>query len=125
MAMPRQAGKVAIVNIEKPVMINKLRVFVNPPTVHVGSLAAQTVIDEVKINNNTGGDIRVWFPQGAKIFDVRSVSDWNSPFLIPKDQDRILRVKADPEEGEFNYNVYCDAIGDYAQGNSEPHVGCP
>jgi hypothetical protein len=122
---PRQAGKMVIVDIGKPVMINKMRVFVNPPTAHVGSTALQSVIDEVKIVNRTGEDIRVWFPQGAKIFDARSVSDWNAPFLVPKDQDRILRVKLEPEEGDYNYNVYCDAIGDYAQGNSEPHVACP
>jgi hypothetical protein len=64
-------------------------------------------------------------PHGAKIFDERSVSDWSVPFLVPKDSNRTLYVKRNPQEGKYEYHVYCEAIEDYAEGNSPPVAACP
>jgi hypothetical protein len=112
-----------IVEFGKPVTINKPRIFANPPLVHIGSGPMQ--IQEVAIVNNSGGDIRVWMPLGAKVFDDRSVSDFSVPFLVPQATDRTLYVKNNPQEGKYEYHVYCEVIEDYAEGNSPPVMNCP
>jgi hypothetical protein len=123
--IPLESGGLASVSVEigKPVTINKARIFVNPPMVRIGSGATQ--IAQVTLVNNSGGDIRVWLPHGAKLFDDRSVADWSVPFLIPKDTDRTLYVKPNPQEGKYDYHIYCEAIEDYAEGNSPPILSCP
>lgn len=105
--LPELSGAPLAVTVEigKPVTINKERIFVNPPMVRIDSGASQ--IEQVILMNNSCGDIRVWFPHGAKLFDDRSVSDWSVPFLIPKGTDRTLYVQPNPREGKFEYNVYC------------------
>ncbi len=113
----------AVVEFGKPVTINKPRIFANPPLVHIGSGLAQ--IQEVSISNISGGDIRVWIPLGAKIFNDRSVSDFSVPFLVPNGTNRSLYVKSNPEEGKYDYHVYCEVIEDYAEGNSPPALACP
>jgi hypothetical protein len=34
-------------------------------------------------------------------------------------------VKDPQGEFEYDYHVFCDAIQNYADGNSPPHVSCP
>jgi hypothetical protein len=112
-----------VVEFGKPVTINKPRIFANPPLVRIGS--GSTQIQEVTIGNSSGGDIRVWMPLGAKLFDDRSVSDFSVPFLVPTGTSRTLYVKSNPQEGKYEYHVYCEVIEDYAEGNSPPHITCP
>lgn len=115
---------VLTVEIGKPIVIERARVFVNPPTVHVGTGAAQ--IREVQLLNKTGADVQVWFPHGAKLFDERtSVRSFAEPFLIAVGASRSLYVKEVPQEGQYSYHVYCEAIEDYAEGNSPPIASCP
>jgi hypothetical protein len=102
------------------------RVKVEPPTYHIGNGDSPRVI---RFDNQTGDSVRVWLPNADKYLSHRRHgSDFSKPFEVPIGGVLELTVKANPElpeEGEYQYHVYCEAINGFAEGNSPPVLHCP
>lgn len=108
--------------VEAPRFIDRERIFVNPPTIHIGSGSSQ--LKEIRFINHTGKKILVWLPNGHHYLDKKP-EYLAKPILIEADKAVPLPVKPSPESGHYPYHIYCERIEDCAEGHSEPHVSCP
>lgn len=115
------------VNIAIQRMGNHPRAFAVPPLRSIGSSKSITW------RNGTGAKARFWFPNGDQVFDLPSiapgviVTTLADPIDIPAGGSLILPVKTKtrPTDGTYHYHVYCEAVKDCAQGNSEPVITHP
>jgi hypothetical protein len=110
------------VMLGKPIEIDTPRVFVNPPISHLCGANPPQII---RWDNQTGGPVMIWLPNGDKLLDPPSGGDFSKPFLIPPKGELVLSVKENPKKARIQYHVYCEVIGDYAEGNSPPVLSCP
>jgi hypothetical protein len=108
------------VNVVKQNIGGQDRAFVVPPGIHIGIGASK--VPSIQLTNSTGAPVRVWFPNGGQLFDAPL--DFSNPLDVPAG-GLTLHVKSSPNPGDYHYHVYCEAVKDCAQGNSEPKVGCP
>jgi hypothetical protein len=116
------APKPIEVSIHTFLIGNEDRAFVLPPYFHVGKGA--TKVPSVQWENQTKKDVKLWFPNGWKLFKG-DPSSFENPFTIRKDQKLTLYVNDGLTDGEYEYHVYCDETEDSAKGNSEPWGGRP
>ena len=112
----------------QPLSIDTLRVFVNPPEVCIGE--GSTKLLTVQWINNTSEVAWLWMPNGDQYFKKPSEHDFSTPFRIkpepvPKEDRLTFAVKDEPKKVRSQYQVYCEAIKGYAEGNSPPVVDCP
>src|SRR5580700_6858626 len=110
---------VEVIIVQKPLKIEKDRVFVNPPMARIGSGASK--LGSIRFVNETDDIIRLWLPNAHHYLDMKP-EDLASPFVLEKGGQKDFNVKVSPEPGHYPYHVYCDAIGNGAEGHSEPHV---
>jgi hypothetical protein len=110
------------VTLPEPIVIDRPRIFVNPPTVHIGSghLRAKTI----EWVNQTGKDVLIWLPNGYRYL-IGEPEDFLKPFTVHNGKELTRKVREDYQDGYYHYNVFCEAINAYAEGNSEPGVSCP
>ncbi len=135
--MPHSAVKRAL---EKPEPVRKVlltkpydiegrkRVFVIPPTVHLDD---ENPPKTIKFVNQTGGPVTIWLPNGDYFLkshedpETHKVHKFIIPFDVSTKGELLFDVKEKLPEGCYEYNVYCEVIKDYAQGNSSPNMSCP
>lgn len=101
---------------------NKMKVFVIPGTVH---LAYPVQAKSVQWRNNTGGTVRIWLANLRDVLVPLHGEDLSQPIDIADGDDLVVGVRDTNAVFLKDYPVYCDAIGDYGDGDSSPHVGCP
>ncbi len=98
------------------------RAFVVPPHINIGQ--GPTQVPSVRWTNRTDAPARLWFPNGDELFDPPPAGFAN-PIGIPAGGELILNVRKGPNPDTYHYHIYCEAVWDCAQGNSEPDVSCP
>jgi len=99
------------------------RVVVEPAHYHIGNGDSPRTI---RFENHTEEPVKVWIPNADRFLDGKG-RDFSVPMNVPA-QGLELSVKCDPvkpEEGKYQYHVYCEAIRDFAEGNSPPEIHCP
>jgi hypothetical protein len=110
------------------------RAFVVPGRISTGK--GETKVPSISWKNHTKGVVRVWFPFGGRVFEgqhkvgkeVKTVDESYfvaNTFDIPSEGTLTLFVKDEAGDGTYHYHVYCEAIHESAQGNSEPEVVVP
>ena len=120
---PPGTGPVQPIIFQEPHQVDRKRVFVNPPIFHIGKGKSPKPI---RLENKTGGPVKIWLPNAEKYLNRRRPgTDFSKPIRIAKGKHLDLMVKADPEEGYYQYHVYCEVIKDFAEGNSPPVMHCP
>jgi hypothetical protein len=135
--MPTPATKRAL---EKPGPVQKVlftkpydiegreRVFVIPATVHLDYENPPKTIEFV---NHTGGPVTIWLPAGGHFLklhedpETHKIQEFTKPFDVPTKGELVFDVKEKLPKGCYEYNVYCEVIKNYAQGNSSPTLSCP
>jgi hypothetical protein len=108
--------------LRSPIVIDRPRVFVDPPTIHIGY--GDSKLKVIEWVNQTGGDVLIWLPNGHNYLNGEP-EDFLAPFTVSKGGRLAREVRGDCKDGDYEYNVYCKAIGGYAEGNSPPIVHCP
>ena len=117
--MPTPANQVTL---PPPIVIDRPRIFANPPTIHIGSTASR--LKTIQWVNQTGDDVLVWLPNGY-LFLIGKPEDFLAPIKVSNGGKLAREVRGDCEDGYYYYNVFCKAIYGYAEGNSSPGVDCP
>jgi hypothetical protein len=138
--MPNPAVKHAL---EKPESVKKViltksydiagrkRVFVIPSTVHLGGENPPEAIEWV---NETGGTVWIWLPTVDHYLSLHPHKDKGENVVKPIrvldgeiSRPFVVKDRKDLTQAEFyyHYDVYCESIHDYAQGDSDPGVGYP
>ena len=129
--MPTLGTKTAREGPIKPIIFRKpkeadRRVLVDPAVCHLGNGDSPRTI---RFDNQTGDSVKIWLPNADKYLSrQRHGSDFSKPIEIPLGGVLELTVKEKPEkpeEGHYQYHVYCKAIDDFAEGNSPPVMHCP
>jgi hypothetical protein len=129
--MPSLGTKTAREGPNKPIIFRKpkdadRRVLVDPPIYHIGNGDSPRTI---RFDNQTGDFVRIWLPNAEKyISRQRHGGDFSKPFEVPIGCVLELTIKEKPEkpeEGQYQYHVYCEAIKGFAEGNSPPVMNCP
>jgi hypothetical protein len=122
-------GPMQKVLLTKPYDIEgRKRVFVIPATVHLDYENPPKTIEFV---NQTGGPVTIWLPNGDHFLkphedpETHKVHKFITPFDVSTKGELLLDVKEKLPKGSYEYNVYCEVIKDYAQGNSSPVMSCP
>jgi hypothetical protein len=106
----------------------KERVFVIPPTVHLDYENPPKTIEFV---NQTGGPVTIWLAAAGHFLKLRKdpethvIQEFIKPFDVSTKVPLVFDVKEKLPKGCYEYNVYCEEIKDYAQGNSSPNISCP
>ncbi len=108
--------------LHKPHEIDRPRVFVNPPIIHIGNGDAPKII---RWDNQTGGPVKFWLADADDYFVCPPGKDFSTPFDVDTDKALELEVKRHPKKGHFPYHIFCQEINGYAEGNSSPNVTCP
>ena len=121
MAAPYAPAPIRI-SIRTYLIGNEDRAFVVPASFHVGKGA--TKVPSVQWENQTTKDVKLWFPNGWKLF-TGDAGSFENPVTIRKGQTHILYVNDDLTDCELEYHVYCVETEDSAHGNSEPWGGRP
>jgi hypothetical protein len=103
------------------------RAFVVPSTIHLGGENSPKAIEWV---NESGGPVEIWLPALSGYLSSPTGANFSEPFVLENGKTSapfLVKDKVEWEKAEFfyHYNVYCKSIGDYAQGDSEPGMGCP
>ncbi len=101
----------------------KQRVFVVPPTVHLGG---KNPAKSIRWVNETGDLVKIWLTSPRDL--LKSSEDLSKPIEIPRNGELVVAVNDGLEElGEcsHHYHVYCEAVKNYAEGNSPPNMSCP
>jgi hypothetical protein len=123
--------------VEVDIIVEKIgheRAFVVPGRISTGK--GETKVSSISWKNCTEGVVRVWFPFGDRVFERRHEVDEEvktvnetyfvaNTFDIPSEGTLTLFVKDEADDGTYHYHVYCEAIHESAQGNSEPEVEVP
>ena len=110
------------VTLPPAIVIDKERIFANPPTLHIGSQDSR--LKTIQWVNQTGDDVFIWLPNGY-LFLIGEPTDFLTPIKVSNGGKLAREVKEDCEDGYYYYNVFCKAIDGYAEGNSSPGVSCP
>jgi hypothetical protein len=128
---PEHALKAGVeqVFITKPIeILDERRVFVIPAKVHIGGKDSP---QEILWVNQTGGTVTIWLPNAGHYLnqfkdpETQKVHEFITPFSVPPKGELLVTVKETPPYGYYEYNVFCEVIQDYAQGDSAPGVICP
>lgn len=96
------------------------RIFVIPPTIHLGGPEPPKTIRWI---NKTGKPVHIWLAGGQKF--LKSTEDLSQPIRVAPDKELVVGVKDCKGEWQRDYHVLCDAIGNFADGNSPPTWSCP
>jgi hypothetical protein len=114
-AAVRTAGPKGTINIPKKDINNKIKI----NKFAIGGNASAEFI------NQTGGNVRVWIPKGDKLFvPPAGVQNFDESIDVPP-SGLTLSILANAIDGIYHYSAYCDAIKDFAEGNSAPEISCP
>ena len=118
------AGSVERVILQKPYEIDRRRVFVKPPIVHIGNGDSPKTI---RLDNQTGGLVKIWLPNADAYLNPQPGTDFSKPMEVDDGGklDLFVKVNPKPKEGHYQYHVYCEVIKDFAEGNSPPVLHCP
>jgi hypothetical protein len=110
--------------LRSPIVIGSPRVFVDPPTIHIGSGDAK--LKTIQWVNQTGSDVLIWLPN-AYNYLVGTPEDFLAPKPIIAGGILPIAVRQDCVDGDYDYHVFCKAIkgNGYAEGNSPPVAACP
>jgi hypothetical protein len=128
---PEPVKPVKKVILTKPYEIaGRERVFVIPATVH---LRGENPPKTIEWENQTGGLVKIWLPNADAYLNHGNGRDFSQPIDVADGKSIHFTVKdrfkdeVDWKEVEFyyHYNVYCESIKNYAQGDSEPGMSCP
>ena len=130
---PRYASEIPKqVVLRSPIVIDRPRVFVDPPSIHIGY--GDLKLKAIEWVNQTGGDVLIWIPNGYNYLNGKP-EDFLAPFTVSDGRSLTREVRGDCKDGDYEYNVYCKAmggkdvsgkaIGGYAEGNSPPSAHCP
>ena len=109
-------------------ILDTRRVFVIPAKVHIGG---EDSPKEILWVNQTGGPVTIWLPNAGKYLNeykdpqTQEVHPFIAPIPVAKDGVLNVSVKEEPPKGYYEYNIYCEVIQDYAQGESSPGCICP
>jgi hypothetical protein len=109
-------------------IVGRKRIFVLPAIVHLGGENPPKTIEWV---NQTGGPVTIWLPNADHYLkpyedpETHKVHDFIKPFPVATKGELRLTVKDHPPKCYYEYNVYCEVIENYAQGNSAPVMSCP
>lgn len=114
--MPKQ------IVLRSPIKIDRLRVFVDPPSIHIHSGGSD--LKAIEWVNQTGGDVLIWLPNGHNYL-IGKPEDFLAPLPLSNGGVLTREVRRDYKDGDYEYNVYCKVIDGYAEGNSPPVVHCP
>lgn len=116
--------KVIRVTILEPHLIDRERIFVNPPAIHIGYGDSPTTI---RWENQTGDLVKIWLPNADDYLKRPSGEDFSKPFDVTPEKPLVLTVKEDPKpkKNTYQYHIYCAKINGFAEGNSSPVVHCP
>jgi hypothetical protein len=80
----------------------------------------------VQFFNQTEGNVTVWIPNGGLLFyPPDGVSSNDIRLGIPANTGHTLNVLSKHEDGDYRYSAFCEAIHDFAEGNSAPIISCP
>jgi hypothetical protein len=116
---------VRTVKLSKPEFVGgRDRIFVVPGTVHLGgAVAAKTIV----WLNETGGPVKVWLAALKDILIPQAGQDFSGPIQIDERTNNRLEVtvKEGIENCQRDYHVFCEKIGNFADGNSPPNMSCP
>jgi hypothetical protein len=128
--MPNGTGAVPShmpVNLHPPILdpTGRKRVYVDPPVIHIGK--GSTQLRKLRFTNNTGDKARFWFLIGAALFVAppRGYKDFTNPFVVDAGDALDLELKPDLGYSYHEFHVYCDVIGNEAEGSSPPGISCP
>ena len=100
----------------------KKKVFVLPGTIH---LSYPDKAKTVQWTNNTGDEVSIWLVNALDALFPLQGEDLSKPVTIPDGGNFAVGVKDNIPEFLRDYQAYCKAIGDYADGNSSPHLSSP
>jgi hypothetical protein len=109
----------------KPDSTGRRRVHVKPPVIHIGSGPKQ--LRAIQFTNDTGDKARFWLLAVASLLEdgPPGNTDYSNPIVVDANKTLDIRLKPDLGYGDYHYHVYCDAIGNEAEGNSSPGMSCP
>jgi hypothetical protein len=119
-------ARVVVVNLPPPIQPggDRSRVFVKPAHVRIEMPPEQ--VQAVQFNNNTGDVVKLWIPTGAALFKPPDKHPgFDHEIEIPDKGHKTLDVLPHPTRGRYLYQVYCNAINNYAEGNSAPEITVP
>lgn len=114
-AVARKAGPVGTITIPAKDATNKIKI----KKFGIADNAS------VQFLNQTGGNVSLWIPDGGLLFvPPDGVPSRDIRVDVPA-AGRTLSVLASPKDRRYLYSAYCEAIGDFAEGNSAPEIHCP
>jgi|HubBroStandDraft_2_1064218.scaffolds.fasta_scaffold145039_2 hypothetical protein len=120
------AKPIRTVVLPAPTEVNstkKKKVFISPGTIH---LAYPNKAKTIVWANNTGAAVNIWLVNVQDVFFALQGEDLSQPQKIDDGKEFAVGVEDNvPSLYLKDYQVYCEAIDDYADGDSSPHVGCP
>jgi hypothetical protein len=110
--------------VVKPIKIGGHgRAFVTPPQISIGE--GRTRLAFLTLRNGTSKKAWFWFPSGDRVCIPPEGKDFLSPIDIAAGGFLKLVVRKKPKHGNYHYHLYCEAVHDCAQGNSEPRISVP
>jgi hypothetical protein len=98
------------------------RVFVVPANIH---LAAPDRAKTIRWVNQTGGRVQVWLASVQHLLKAAPGVNLSEPIAVAPGDDLVVAVKDGVEDCQYDYHVFCEKIGNFADGNSPPSMGCP
>jgi hypothetical protein len=120
--VPTFAAPFREVILPSPITIDRPRVFVNPPTIHIGEVDSR--LKTIVWVNQTGDEVLLWLPNAYNYLEGKE-EDFLTPIPIAAGGKLPFAVRSDCVDGYYHYNVFCKKIHGYAEGNSEPGASCP
>lgn len=98
------------------------RVFVVPATVHLGGPEPAKTI---RWTNHTGAPVEIWLAAVQHLLKAAPDVNLSKPIPVGTGDDLVVAVKDGVEDCQYYYHVFCEKIGNFADGNSSPIMGCP
>lgn len=117
---PRDVREINV--LESTLIGDQKRVFVDPATTRI-TQPNGSKLDYIRFHNRTEGTIWVWLPNGHRYLKMSENDAVNTIKIEPGRESEQLKVQASPAPGgHYPYHVYCQEIGNGAEGHSEPVV---
>lgn len=108
--------------LESTFVGDQRRIFVDPPTTRI-TQPDGSKLDYLRFHNKTAGTIWVWLPNGHRYLKMSENDAVNTIKIEPGRESGQLKVQENPARGgHYPYHVYCQEIGNGAEGHSEPVV---
>jgi hypothetical protein len=111
------------VTLTKPENVGgRKRAFVVPGTVHLGGPEPARTI---RWTNNTGAPVEIWLAAVQHLLKAGPGVNLAKPIPVGTGDNLVVAVKDGVEDCEYYYHVFCEKIGNFADGNSPPILSCP